>query len=450
MSSPSIYPTGKGTSFRGKPKDRRNHFHKIIPTTTTTTLIIHSSFIHSSLNTNIRDYPMSSSTLPQASYYLLYRNNHEIQQKALQTAPSAPLEKDTETKKPNESDGNDNNNHSFWQEFEWSEKERTNTQQTLSQNLINSGIVENNASGRGQYLIDKYEKEAGTNWDKFYKSHQTKFFKDRHYLEKAFPDEFGVVYGGDGSASVAEGNDFDGGDFTIVEIGCGVGNTVLPLLELIPSIRVPVPEVQLLGEGSSGSTTTLRKRRISVWGLDFSVVAVDLLQEDERYIKAQAEKRAMSAVWDITKTHPRDISTQLESTSDISLLLFCLSAVSPEKMPQAAIHVAATLKPGGTLILRDYGRYDEAQIKLGKSRGKRLSENFYVKQDATRVYYFDLEDMERLFGSDGAGLDVIEIKYIQRVYKNRSDNTERRRVWVQARFRKPLNFTSNCASSASE
>ncbi len=89
-------------------------------------------------------------------------------------------------------------------------------------------------------------------------------------------------------------------------------------------------------------------------------------------------------------------------------------------------------------IVHSYGRYDEAQLKLGSSRGKRLSENFYVKHDSTRVYYFDLEDLDRLFGARGAGLEVIELKYIRRVYKNRSDDTERRRVWVQARFRKPL------------
>ena len=119
-------------------------------------------------------------------------------------------------------------------------------------------------------------------------------------------------------------------------------------------------------------------------------------------------------------------------------------------MSQAAKNVAATLKPGGMLLLRDYGRYDEAQIKLGSSRGKRLSENFYVKHDSTRVYYFVLEDLERLFGKggndggeegvwvSGAGLEIVELKYIQRVYKNRSDNTQRRRVWVQGRFRKPI------------
>ena len=218
-----------------------------------------------------------------------------------------------------------------------------------------------------------------------------------------------------------------------------------------------------------------------VWGLDFSSVAIDLLRKDERYVNATSSMndRARAQVWDITSTHPNQISAEiiqepnnqhqqqqqqqqdnsnnfpllryhlsLESSSNISLLLFVLSAISPEKMPQAALHVASTLKPGGTLVFRDYGRYDEAQIKLGTSRNKRLSDNFYVKHDGTRCYYFTVEDVQRLFGkskgsedgseSVGAGLDVLELKYVQRVYKNRSDDATRKRVWVQARFQKPL------------
>ena len=79
-------------------------------------------------------------------------------------------------------------------------------------------------------------------------------------------------------------------------------------------------------------------------------------------------------------------------------------------------------------------------MKLATCRNKCLSDNFYVKQDGTRCYYFTTEDIERLFGmreTQGAGLEVLELKYVQRVYKNRADDATRRRVWVQARFRKP-------------
>ena len=106
-------------------------------------------------------------------------------------------------------------------------------------------------------------------------------------------------------------------------------------------------------------------------------------------------------------------------------------------MKTAARNVAATLKPGGVLVLRDYGRYDEAQLKLGVSRAKRLGENFYVKSDGTRCFYFDLQHLEQLLVEE-AGLEALELKYVRRIYQNRAKDEQRRRVWVQGRFRKPI------------
>ena len=45
-------------------------------------------------------------------------------------------------------------------------------------------------------------------------------------------------------------------------------------------------------------------------------------------------------------------------------------------------------------------------------------------------------------------LDELELDYIQRVYRNRGDDSERRRVWIQGRFRKPLPRTNVSSSGA--
>ena len=95
------------------------------------------------------------------------------------------------------------------------------------------------------------------------------------------------------------------------------------------------------------------------------------------------------------------------------------------------------LKPGAVLVFRDYGRYDQAQMQLAERRGRLLSENYYRKADGTTCFYFTTEDLVRLCCRHG-GLEVLECKYLRRIYKNRSSNETRRRVWVQGRFRKPV------------
>lgn len=318
--------------------------------------------------------------------------------------------------------GTGNDEHEHWiEDVDWTDERMSESSNILEKNEALCDVE--SSSARGSYLVQQYEVNAGKHWDDFYSRHHNKFFKDRHYLHKTFPDEFGPLYSerGDTKSGKCPGGDTDRGTdetFTVMEIGCGVGNTLLPLLE----------------RGAS-AIINCKRRNICVWGLDFASVAIDLLKKDQRYIEAASDGRAMAGVWDITQPPPSIY--EIESISDVSILLFCLSAVSPDKMSDAARHAASTIKPGGTLVFRDYGRYDEAQMKLGTSRCKRLGDNFYVKSDGTRCYYFDLDDLRRLFGEEGAGLEIIELTYLRRVYENRSQDSTRTRVWVQGRFRKP-------------
>lgn len=265
----------------------------------------------------------------------------------------------------------------FWQEDEWTEEDTLEAEQILKESQERCNVPAN-----------QYSRPPCKDWDEFYENHRTNFFNDRHYLRKAFPEEFATPS-------------------TLVEIGCGVGNAILPLL----------------------------KDGWTVWGLDFSPVAIDLLRRDERF--QQSQSHAHAHVWDISYAPPPKLfPLAWFGVANVSTLLFCLSALHPNDMVQAAQNVAATLKKGGTVCVRDYGRYDEAQLKLGTSRGKRLGEHFYRKHDGTRVYYFSLQDLERLFGQV-AGLEVLELGYIRRMYHNRATGERRRRVWVQGRFRKP-------------
>ena len=106
-----------------------------------------------------------------------------------------------------------------------------------------------------------------------------------------------------------------------------------------------------------------------------------------------------------------------------------LSALAPETMAAVAGKLARKLRPGGSLLFRDYGRYDEAQLRFKK--GHRLGDNFYVKQDDTRCFYFDTADARSLFAD---GWDQVHLDFVCQQHANRAQQKRRRRVFVQGHF----------------
>lgn len=99
------------------------------------------------------------------------------------------------------------------------------------------------------------------------------------------------------------------------------------------------------------------------------------------------------------------------------------------------------LAPGAVLYFRDYGRHDLAQLRFAQRKTSKLQDNFYVRNDKTRAYYFTEEQIKDIFcsfdGEDAPGFECIECENHYRVVENRKDNKTMHRVWVQAKFRKP-------------
>jgi len=323
----------------------------------------------------------------------------------------------------------------FWEEDEWTAQDEEQAERLLQASREKCSL-------RHHATTNKEDEQA---WNKFYSQHQTRFFNDRHYLHKAFPEEFCVPE--------TETNN-DGGSTnhrTLVEIGCGVGNLLLPLLEDNNNIdntddkEVSNKKSENIDKNSAlasaNNNMPIHEFQWTVFGLDLAREAIKWLQRDGRFQRAAAQGRATALVHDISLPQLPDC---LLGTAHVTTLLFCLSAIAPgPRMVQAVRNAAATLKEptddsgngGGVLVFRDYGRYDEAQLKLGTSRNKLLEDNFYKKHDGTKCYYFSLEDVRELFEQE-AGLTILELKYLKRIYRNRGTNEVRRRVWVQGRFQK--------------
>ncbi|XP_041367405.1 tRNA N(3)-methylcytidine methyltransferase METTL6-like [Gigantopelta aegis] len=237
-----------------------------------------------------------------------------------------------------------------------------------------------------EFKQNKLEQEAQKNWDIFYKRNTTKFFKDRHWTLREFQE-------------LLNDNSKDS-KRVLLEVGCGVGNFMFPLLQ----------------EDSN----------LFIYACDFSKRAVQFVTEHPLFDST----RCVVFLCDITED---DLCVNVPPSSvDVVSMIFVLSAIHPDKMVLALKNIHKVLKSGGCILLRDYGLYDYAMLRF--SSGHKLADNFYVRQDGTRAYYFSLETLRILM--EQAGFTVTKTTYIQRETVNKKEGLCVPRIFVQGTFSK--------------
>jgi len=181
------------------------------------------------------------------------------------------------------------------------------------------------------YWVQRYEDEAARYWDKFYTRNADRFFKDRHYLGKEWSElkpqdeDAGDDDDDDGAADErAEMSSLCAGDSELVllDAGCGVGNTMLPLMRANPRLRV--------------------------YAFDFAEAAVRLVQANPLYETG----RIVATVGDLTAG---ELPAALAGCqAHLCTLIFVLSAISEPKMAASLRAISSGLRDGGLVLFRDY------------------------------------------------------------------------------------------------
>lgn len=253
------------------------------------------------------------------------------------------------------------------------------------------------------------------------------------------------------TAATAEGEgDAEAREATILEVGAGAGNTAFPILH------------------------ANRNSGLVIHACDFSVKAVELMRAAPEY----DERHIHASVWDVASADDTLPPGVAENSVDVVLLIFIFSALNPRQWTRAVRNVYRVLKPGGEVCFRDYGRGDLAQVRFRK--GRWMEENFYVRGDGTRVYFFDEDELRHIWGGEGKKVeqgpversgerdrskatdvaekredrnrdlesspsgseepvfDIVSLGVDRRLLVNRQKQLQMHRCWMQGRFRKPI------------
>ena len=327
--------------------------------------------------------------------------------------------------------------HSCWDSFSWSEEKHREAQNIIQQQQANPV-----PSKQQEALLSK----PAYYWNAFYSNNQTKFFKDRHWFASEFPELFNLPsqtartncknesndtdntehqsQQENGSLAMADSSDEKMSDcpvqsidasgpmilqrkpsVTVLEVGCGVGNSIFPLLEENPHISC-------------------------CYGIDYSDQAISLIKANPAFDRHQS--RCCLAVHDITKAIPSDFIA--DGSIDFVTLVFVLSAIPASSYGQVFSHLWRVVSPGGMLFYRDYARYDMTQLRF--KAGRHIQEDLYARGDGTLVNFSSLDEIIAV--AKYVGFEVVHAELDKRLMVNRKRQLEMHRLWNQAKFRKPL------------
>ncbi|XP_025849847.2 tRNA N(3)-cytidine methyltransferase METTL8, mitochondrial isoform X6 [Vulpes vulpes] len=311
--------------------------------------------------------------------------------------------------------------HNMWDHMQWSDEEEAAARKKVEENSAVRVLLEEQVDQKTEQKLEElswdHAKTSAANG--FSRMHCPTMPEEKNYNKKRCGSSDGQRKAGSHFSNLDSKEHrkgplktelFPGSNatFRILEVGCGAGNSVFPILNTLQD----APESFL-------------------YCCDFASGAVELVKLHSSYRAAQC----CAFVHDVCD---EDLPFPFpDGILDVILLVFVLSSIHPDRMQGVINRLSNLLKPGGMLLFRDYGRYDKTQLRF--KRGHCLSENFYVRGDGTRAYFFTKGEVHNMFCK--AGLDEKQNLVDRRLQVNRKKQVKMHRVWVQGKFQKPLHLT---------
>ncbi|MCP9261298.1 Methyltransferase-like protein 2A [Dirofilaria immitis] len=246
--------------------------------------------------------------------------------------------------------------HNAWDNVEWKSE-----QEEEARNQIAIQKQSPVTSEEAEYLLQNPAEQ----WNTFYRTHRSKFFMNRNWLLTEFP-ELNVKYRGSDDP------------FYVLDVGCGVGNTTIPLLQA--------------SEWSG---------KMFVYACDYSQHAVDILKQNT----VRWFDRCKPFVWDITAQITEVVPAE---SSTYSFFVETRRYIIIERLRAA--------------------RYDAIEIQ----KNRLINENFYRRGDGTLVYFFNQNELDRLFTEVGLKKETNVLD--RRLIVNRAKQVKMYRMWVECKY----------------
>ena len=210
----------------------------------------------------------------------------------------------------------------------------------------------------------------------------SRFYQERRYIPLAWPAL------ADPAATAS-----------VVELGCGAGSALLPVLRANPAARA--------------------------FGVDVSQGAVGMFLEAASRAGIDSG-RVAGAVLDVAT--PGAAAALARVGADACLAVFTLGALEPAG--QAAFLSAAhsCLRPGGVLYVRDHGLFDLTHMRAPT----RVAGDLHTRTDGTRCFFFSPPGLAT--AAEAAGFTTRACKWVTVAVPNRRTGEVLRRVFVSGEF----------------